>query len=150
MIDVRGTPLIVYNLHPTHPGMTGEGFFRPAYRRREIEELLARAAKEKEPVILAGDFNMTDLTEDYGRIAAQYHDAYRQVGWGMGFTFPDQRYPNALSGAPFNRELPFPPWMRLDYVFYSAPLRAAEAHVWPDSGGSDHRPLWVRLALPAR
>jgi endonuclease/exonuclease/phosphatase (EEP) superfamily protein YafD len=37
--------------------------------------------------------------------------------------------------------------VRLDYVFHNAHVRPLEARVWPDAGGSDHRPVLVRLAL---
>jgi endonuclease/exonuclease/phosphatase family metal-dependent hydrolase len=52
----------------------------------------------------------------------------------MGFTFPVGRRP-------------FPPVVRLDYVFHDDHFRTLSAHVWQDSGGSDHLPVIASLAL---
>ena len=96
--------------------------------------------------MIVGDFNMTDQSDDYWRIAARYRDTYREVGWGMGFTFPDfsmvRAIPGRLSMLNFIR-----PMARIDYVFHNDDFQAVEAHVWPSSGGSDHRPLYAVLAL---
>lgn len=152
VIDLDGTPVALYNAHPVHPFLFhAEGIpgFDPSRRRQEIDVVLGRAAAEAGPVVIAGDFNMTDQTDDYRLITARYGDAYRAAGWGMGFTFPalDTRQARPL---PL-RDLPLPirPLARLDYVFHSEQFQAVEARVWPTSGGSDHRPLLVRLALTA-
>lgn len=129
VLDIGGVPVILYNVHPTHPGMTGAGFFNPAYRSREITDILARMAAENGPVLLMGDFNLTDLSEDYARITDRYQDAYRAAGWGMGPTFP------AI------------PFLRLDYLFFNDRFQAQAAKVWHTSGGSDHHGIVVQLAL---
>jgi vancomycin resistance protein VanJ len=130
-----GASLVLYNTHPVHPFLRERGFFDPSLRAEEINDLLTRAQTETIPVLIAGDFNMTDLTADYQRIAARYGDAYRAVGWGMGFTFPDLGQRLLVA--------------RLDYVFHSPSFVTLEASVLPTSGGSDHRPLFVRFALGA-
>jgi vancomycin resistance protein VanJ len=132
-IETNGAALILYNTHPVHPFLRERGFFDPTLRAAEINDLLTRAEGETDPVLIAGDFNMTDLTADYQRIAVRYGDTYREVGWGMGFTFPDLGQRLLLA--------------RLDYVFHSQQFVALEAHVLTTSGGSDHRPLLVRFAL---
>jgi endonuclease/exonuclease/phosphatase family metal-dependent hydrolase len=40
-----------------------------------------------------------------------------------------------------------PLYQRIDFIFASPAFTVLAARVWPDSGGSDHRPLWARLRL---
>jgi vancomycin resistance protein VanJ len=149
VIDFKGTLITLYNAHPIHPFFTKIGQpFNAELRGQEIDSVLVRAAKDNGPVLIAGDFNMNDQSEDYKRITSRYHDAYREVGWGFGFTFPDFAQVNARPAI-----LPFV-WMRpvarIDYVFHSDHWQAIEARVWPSSGGSDHRPVLAHLALSRR
>ncbi len=132
VIDMDSTPITLYNLHPTHPGMAApDTFFDPRQRSREIGELLTRIHNESGAIMLVGDFNMPDLSDDYARITQHFGDAYRAVGWGMGWTFRSR--------------LPLP-LLRLDYVFYSPHFQPISAAVG-DNGGSDHAALWVEMAL---
>jgi vancomycin resistance protein VanJ len=142
VLDINGTALTVYNMHspPSYP-VWGEGYdIGP--RAQQIGDLLALAEQDSGAVILMGDFNTTDMDENYARITARFADIFREVGWGMGFTNPDTSHENSREG-PF----PWPLYTRLDYVFHNDALQPVEAHVWPTSGGSDHRPLFARLAL---
>jgi len=148
-IILDGPPLTLYNAHPSHPGMVPGAFFDPTYRGIEIRDLLSRAADATGSVILAGDFNLPDLTDDYAAITARYQDAYKEAGWGLGWTFPDATGgpPPQLARLPVGQLVPIFPVLRLDYVFYRGDLRATAAEVWPTSAGSDHRPVRVRFAL---
>ncbi|MBI1277882.1 MAG: hypothetical protein GC179_07120 [Anaerolineaceae bacterium] len=144
-IDFDGTPIIVYNTHPLHPGMGNEGFStRP--RGQEIDVVLELADNDTGPVLIMGDFNMTDQAEDYQRITQQFKDSFREVGSGMGFTFPDL---SDFQSLPAYWPLPIRlfPFLRLDYIFHNAAFRPIKVHVWPTSGGSDHRPVWAEFAL---
>jgi vancomycin resistance protein VanJ len=126
----------LYNVHAVFP-FAANGFVQ---RHEEIVEILERAKSETTPVIIAGDLNMTDQSADYGRIVSDFADTYREVGWGMGFTFPDYRMVNpALSFIPL--------LSRIDYIFHNDDFQPLEAYVWSSSGGSDHRPLRATLAL---
>lgn len=131
-LEIEGKRVALYNAHPIHPFIGGfPNFYRPGDRANEIEVLLTRTAAESIPVLLVGDFNLSDQESLYQQITARFGDAYRQVGWGMGFTFPTIGLPLA----------------RIDYVFHSAAFTPLEARVLPDGGGSDHLPLWVKLGL---
>lgn len=147
-LDIDGTPITLYNAHPTHPGMAGS-FFDPTNRGREIADLLNRAAQDTGIVLLAGDFNMPDQSEDYAEITRQYQDAYHEVGWGMGWTFPDKNggTPGVYNVTSLADLIPIFPILRLDYVFYRGSIQALQAEVWPTSGTSDHHPLWVQLEI---
>ena len=142
-LEVAGTPVTLYNTHPVQP-LHQHGF---AHRGEEISDLLARVADESGPVVIAGDFNMSDQSDDYWRLATRYQDAYRMAGWGLGFTFPAEiPYFGGGNYAPAFFDL-IPPLVRLDYVFYNASFTAVMAQVGAESGGSDHLPLQVELAL---
>ena len=60
------------------------------------------------------------------------HDSFREAAIGLGATWPA----NAA---------PWPPLLRLDYVWHSDGLRAVSAETGPHLG-SDHLPLVVTLA----
>lgn len=145
VIEWEGVPITVYNLHPIHPGLVDGRLYDEAPRGQEIEIALERAHKESGPLIWMGDFNMCDESDDYDRIRQHFRDAYRDAGRGLGLTFPDLTTPQARDGNSY----PVLPVLliRLDYVFINAWWAAAEAKVWPTSGGSDHRPVWARLIL---
>jgi vancomycin resistance protein VanJ len=144
-VDLSGTTITVYNFHTLRPVMRGLSFDDQS-RRIDVTDLLDRTEKDSGPILAVGDFNMTDQTEDYHRITAQFSDTYREVGSGMGFTFPDAD-PVTPTTQKIRRLIQFPLLLRLDYVFHNDAFQPVEAVVWPDSGGSDHHPLFVRLAL---
>jgi vancomycin resistance protein VanJ len=141
VVDVNGERVTLYNTHPPIPVMA-LGSSSVAQRSLEIQDVLRRAEGDDGPLILIGDFNATDQSADYWHVASRYTDAYRAVGWGMGFTFPE--FAIARPSLEF-----LPPLARIDYVFHNEAFQAVEARVWPESGGSDHRPLYVELALIA-
>jgi endonuclease/exonuclease/phosphatase (EEP) superfamily protein YafD len=135
VINVAGAYLVVYNVHPSHPGMSGS-FFDPSTRSADISRLLGSAAGERLPVLFMGDFNMPELSDDYKHITMDFGDSYGQVGRGLGWTFP---YIGTMRWLP--------PFLRLDYVFFSSRFVPVSAQVWHSSGGSDHYPLWVSFAF---
>ncbi len=143
-LDIAGQPVVIYNFHaPPNVPIFGQPVdLEP--RRDQIADLLVRAGQHEGPVLLLGDFNTHDLDANYAAISQTYRDAYREVGWGLGYTNPENSYPQA-------RESPLwlPPYQRIDYIFFNRWFIALEAQVWPDSGGSDHLPLWATLALPS-
>jgi vancomycin resistance protein VanJ len=141
-LSAQDQTIVLYNFHaPPSAPIFRQGFnFRP--RAQQIQMLLDLAAQEDGPLLLLGDFNTGELNENYERITARYSDVWRQVGWGMGFTNPDWSHENSHEGPAF-----FPLHNRIDYMFHDSAFQAVEARVWPESGGSDHRPLWARLAL---
>lgn len=145
-LSAHGVQIALYNVHPVHPGMVGKLFdARP--RQWEIDQIMARLAAERRSVLLLGDFNLTDQADAYRQITARYYDVFRRVGAGMGYTFPAWRYPQArdlTNGLPLGW---LPPLFRIDYAFASEGIQALQARVLPDSGGSDHLPLWIEVAI---
>jgi vancomycin resistance protein VanJ len=141
-ITANGLSMVLYNTHPVHPFLLKQGIlFTMQPHRNEVDEVLRRVANDTDPVIVAGDFNMSDQVDDYTRITQHLEDTYREAGWGLGFTFPDF---SARQAQPFHTPLLEKfgrPVARIDFIFHSNDLQALSAQVWPTSGGSDHRPV---------
>jgi vancomycin resistance protein VanJ len=136
--DLDGTAITLYNVHAAYP-FGGRLRFNGQPRTRDVNEVLERAVQERGSVLIVGDFNMTDMSADYGRITAVYADTYREIGQGMGFSFPAHSTVFGLRNVP--------PLARIDYIFHSQHFAAVEAHVGSDAAGSDHLPLFASLAL---
>jgi endonuclease/exonuclease/phosphatase (EEP) superfamily protein YafD len=143
VLDVGGAPVRVIVAHPEPPGVSwldGElplpiGLHDDRVQA-ELADVARRAAGSSVPVLFAGDFNMTDQSRTYRALARVLDDAYREAGWGFGFTFPFELRVNG-------RQVPGP-FARLDYVFHSDGLcpQWARVHCRP---GSDHCALVVRF-----
>ena len=100
----------------------------PAYEstfRRQLEFVarLSRAAeREADPVVIAGDFNMSDRQLGYRRMTSVFRDATR-TGWAA------DTYDHAVWRLLF---------MRIDYVFVEQDWCAAAAERFTVPG-SDHQ-----------
>ncbi|NQE38430.1 endonuclease/exonuclease/phosphatase family protein [Microcoleus asticus] len=76
IIKFNGQEVVIYNMQATGPWLKISkkfGFIKiPVYkydkRSPEIQDLVQRVERETLPVIVAGDFNMTDETQDYDRV----------------------------------------------------------------------------------
>ena len=146
VLDLRGVPLTLYNTHPVHPFRLREGeLFNSEGHRQEVNVVLSRVEHDHGAIIIAGDFNMSDQSSAYLRIRQRFNDAYRESGWGLGFTFPDFSHANAMTVDAPLLAIFIRPMARIDYVFHSADLVARSARVLADSGGSDHRPVLVEF-----
>lgn len=133
---------VLYNVHPSPPGgLRNLRGFQPRYRRDEIDVILAHTENEKLPIVMVGDFNLTDRTADYYQITAHFDDAFREAGFGPRATFPD------LGGIARPLGGPWFGLLRLDYVFHSHEIQALNVRVIPDAAGSDHRPVLAQLAF---
>jgi len=131
----NGTQIIIYNVHPTHPGMAVDGqFFNPEFRSREIAALLDRTSSETLPLLMVGDFNMPDFSADYRAVRTQFDDAFRNSGYGFGWSFP-------IAGS---QNLPF---LRLDYIFYTGSFIPQNVEVRRQITGSDHNGVYADLLI---
>jgi endonuclease/exonuclease/phosphatase family metal-dependent hydrolase len=125
------------------------GFIRiPVYkydkRSPEVQDLVQRVERETLPVIVAGDFNMTDETQDYDRVQKVMQDAFRKSGWGFGFTWPHGWELKFLVKRS-NRRLNYPV-CRIDYIWYSKHWGAKSSSVL-EATESDHLPIAAELIL---
>ncbi len=137
-VDVDGSPLQVASLHLISPcpgcgpSVLERLELEDDVRRAEIGAVLAVLDPDV-PVVLGGDLNSGDRSTAYRQlVAAGFSDPQRDVGSGMGFTWPaDGRF--------------VPPIFRIDWVLTRG---TTSIDAWVvDAGGSDHRAVVVDLAL---
>jgi endonuclease/exonuclease/phosphatase (EEP) superfamily protein YafD len=154
-IDAAGTHITLVNIHArsTSLGYGGNLRISPASieasireREQQMQALAAFVAAQRGPLIVAGDFNTGDQSRAYGMVARVLNDAWREVGHGLGHTFPGSATPG--SSRPSVAGVRLPMWLvRIDYIFYSEHWQAREAEIGPWDGVSDHRPVVARLVL---
>jgi len=147
LLDVDGTRVHLLNVHLQPPRLVGQlkgdsTLFVPVgvsieIQDRELARLLEELDRLEGKVVVAGDFNMTDQSAGYRKLAQRLVDAHREAGWGFGHTFPDGEV----------RSIPTPfPIVRIDYVFHSSGIAAQRVYVG-NRGGPNHRYLVSKLAL---
>ncbi|MFB0547134.1 MAG: endonuclease/exonuclease/phosphatase family protein [Anaerolineae bacterium] len=147
LVEVDGWLLRLLNVHampvPFSSITETIEYITWSFRKREaqIETLMRYLEGRHEPVIVVGDFNVTDQNAAYSYLTKHLTDAYRAAGWGFGHTFPAP--PRRLWSLP----VMFLP-LRIDYIFHSPDMVALSAHVGPPDG-SDHQPVVARLAFRA-
>ena len=127
----------------TAPPRFANGFNTNA-RTEGITQLLIDLGSEQSqmPLIIMGDFNMSDKTGDYRRMNNGFTDAYRATSTGFGTTF---EYFGAL-GLSW-----IPTYVRLDYIFLRdgvvsnqlVPIGSAVLR----TGQSDHLPVIADLVI---
>ena len=126
----------VWNIHPIPPFL-----IPPEQYDAQISALAADIAREKGPLIVAGDLNATDQSEAYRKINRYLTDAYWEAGWGVGFSYPAPPYTFMDSGFQVG-----PVW-RIDHIFHSEEFIPTNAYILKDSGGSDHFPIVAEFSL---
>ncbi|MBN1659966.1 MAG: endonuclease/exonuclease/phosphatase family protein [Anaerolineae bacterium] len=127
---VDGREVTVLNAHPRSPAGSPSGL-AVVHHADDVRDLVARIDAIDDPLVVAGDLNLTDRHPAHYALAGRLRDAQAEVGRGMGFTF------RPLRGGPAM-------W-RIDYVLHSAEMVALDVEMG-DYGGSDHRAVIARLA----
>jgi vancomycin resistance protein VanJ len=86
---------VIYNMQATGPWFKRDKIWRfltiPVYKYSphspETQNLVQRVEREIMPVIVAGNFNMTDETQDYYRVQKVMQDSFRKSGFAFGLTW---------------------------------------------------------------
>lgn len=152
VIQVNDQQIAIYNVHlafpietPRLPFSLGSRYVQYVFgyndreRNDQIDRLLKLLEDEPLPFIVGGDFNTSDQTPTYSRLAEQMTDSYREVGRGFGGSWPVVAARGGLPGF-------VPPLVRIDYIWHSDGLEAVNA--WRGEFiGSDHMPMHAVLAL---
>ncbi|MCU0492273.1 MAG: endonuclease/exonuclease/phosphatase family protein [Chloroflexaceae bacterium] len=140
-LDMRGTPVTLLNVHLEAPHVDlgwSDGWLRlpevrtydATQREWEAGQLFQLVDGTAGPLVLLGDFNLSDREPLYHAFDARLHDSFRETSWGPGYTFPNQ--PQRFSG------LPTPlPLVRIDYIWSGGGLSPTHARV-SCAGSSDH------------
>ncbi len=133
VLETPSGPLRVYNVHPFSPrhALFGdhEADKNITNREAQIEAAVWSARNDGPPFIIAGDTNLPPGSAIGRRHLGGLTDAFDEVGFGFGYTFPAKR-----------------PWMRIDRAFADERIRFLDARVGP-RGASDHRPVFVDFEL---
>lgn len=137
-LDVDGQPLQVSSVHLISPC---PGCGPSVLERLELEDDVRRAEigallevlDPEVPAVVGGDLNSSDRSTAYRRLVdAGFTDPQRDVGSGMGFTWPaDGRV--------------LPPVVRIDWILARG-LTPVSAFV-ADAPAGDHRPVVVDVAF---
>lgn len=128
------TLFAIYNTHPWPP-LAWEPEYHDQSHRVALQDVAERAFAEELPVLLVGDFNMTDNFKEYDLLSSRFTDSYLQAGRGIGYTFPNYKFE------------PLPPILRLDYIWHSNHFESIDSQVWSHHGQSDHSPVITNLIL---
>jgi len=152
IIKFNEQEVVIYNMQATGPWLKLSKKWRflkiPVYkydkRSPEIQDLVQRVERETLPVIVAGDFNMTDETQDYDRVQKVMQDSFRKSGFGFGFTWPHGWELKFLVKSS-NWRLNYPVF-RIDYIWYSKHWGAKSSSVL-EATESDHLPIAAELIL---
>ena len=152
IIKFKQQEIVIYNMQATGPWLRISKKLRflkiPVYkygkRSPEIQDLVQRLEQETLPVIVAGDFNMTDETQDYYNVQKVMQDSFRKSGWGFGFTWPHGWELKFLVKSS-NWKLNYP-LCRIDYIWYSKHWGAKSSSVL-EATESDHLPVAAELIL---
>jgi vancomycin resistance protein VanJ len=133
-LDVAGRAVDVVTVHPLPAVIGGLGVipveYDPSRRdaafrtiRTVVDPLLASGA----PLVLAGDFNVTDREPGYGDVSAGLRDAFAEAGVGLGATWR----PSSVEWLPFGL-------LRIDHLFSSPGVRPTAYRVDCSPRASDH------------
>ena len=128
LVQVNGQPVRFFALHTHWPVLPELARARDA----SLQAAARLARSESVPVVLLGDLNLTPDAPAFHRLVDE--SGLRDVMQGRGWR------PTWLAGF-------WPLALRIDHVFASPGLCVEQAEVGPDVG-SDHRPVFARLALP--
>lgn len=135
VVNVGGQRIAVYVAHFNKPHIVPQHLLYDAAEREAAVRLVVEAIQaEALPAILMCDCNLTDLTGAYAHLDSVLVDAWRQAGFGMGFTAP-------------TRESGLFPIARVDYIWHTADLETLAVQVHPTGAGSDHHPLIADLGI---
>lgn len=124
-VDAPGMPFVLYVVHALNP-LRDTSF---ADQRRFTDELLAAIDGERRPVVIAGDFNMSDRVVSYRVMDDALSDAMRAGSAGRT-TYVAGWWTATL--------------LRIDHVFVVPEWCAADAGTF-ETAGSDHRGLQVAV-----
>jgi vancomycin resistance protein VanJ len=129
-VDAPGGRMIVYLVHLVRPHLGPRRIIRVRRQmraqQRERDALVASARTETAPVVLAGDFNTSDRSHGYRRLAGRFRDAMRAERAGPTYVAPLWR----------------PLLLRIDHVFVPRDWCSTAAARF-SLHGSDHRGITV-------
>ncbi len=144
-LRVNDQSVTLLNVHPPTPfgnDLPEEAFlsttrsYDASVRNDNLAGILEQADETQNPVVILGDFNLSDFEAAYRDFAAEFENVYRAAEGGFGFTFPA------------NRDVPPFPFIRIDHIWVSEGMTPLRAGTDCQETGSDHCLVWGEVALP--
>jgi endonuclease/exonuclease/phosphatase (EEP) superfamily protein YafD len=156
-ITTPAGPIVLFNVHPISPrdgleSVRGDGLRQQllrgdlfntrartqvaqntSLRLAQLQAIVASAHESADPVIIAGDTNLPDLSWAFAHWLGDYSDGFSAAGTGFGYSFPSPRNP----------------WMRIDRIIADERFRFREFRVI-NSYISDHFAVMADLELTPR
>lgn len=134
VVETPEGPLGIYDVHPYSPRHAlfgGDQAKGPnvAFREQQIGGAVEAARANGSPFIIVGDTNLPEPSPIARRWLSGLTDAFADVGFGFGYTFPAKH-----------------PWMRIDRAFSDDAVRFLDVRVGA-LGQSDHRSLTVDFEI---
>jgi endonuclease/exonuclease/phosphatase (EEP) superfamily protein YafD len=130
----NGQQWVLYNIHTLPPRKMGY----VVEQRRQFRDLKERFKDEKYPVLLCGDFNWTEHTSFHkGLLDMGFKEGHTEVGVGHGGTWPVLGIGRYIPG------------IRLDHMYALRGISFLE-HCSGYGQGSDHRPIFAKVAIESR
>ncbi|WP_164103423.1 endonuclease/exonuclease/phosphatase family protein [Candidatus Laterigemmans baculatus] len=135
-LDMGGQPAVLIATHPPAPldSKTWEN------RNEHLQELAQYVGGRAEPVLVAGDLNITMWSPHFDELVEQADLSDTRDGFGLHPTFPASRW---------GLDLPWPLRVPLDHVLATEEWTTLSCRAGPNVG-SDHLPLIVDVALRKR
>jgi endonuclease/exonuclease/phosphatase family metal-dependent hydrolase len=144
-LELHGTPLRVLNAHPL-PGTIRTATplrlpydFDPSRRDADITALRAwiePAISRRDPILVLGDYNVTDREPAYRTLATGLRDAHLAVGNGSGASWRPERF----------KELPIA-LLRIDYLLSAGGVTPLTVSTDCTPRGGDHCILTGSFAI---
>lgn len=130
-VDWQGSPMTVLGVHLNWP----LGPRNSQYRNEELAGVVAFSKQQREPLIVAGDFNLTPWSQYFSGALEESGLQDSALGFGLARSWPSQFAPLG---------------MRIDHCLSSREWQSVHFEVGP-SLGSDHLPIVADLSLrPAK
>ena len=126
-VDWRGSPVTVLGVHLNWP----LGPRNSRFRNEELAGVVEFSKSQREPLIVAGDFNLTPWSEYFTSALEESGLRDAALGFGLGRTWPAQFAPLGI---------------RIDHCLVSRHWNSARVETGPWLG-SDHLPVIADLAL---
>lgn len=135
--------LTVVNVHTFRPDTFRGGCrqpwcynaqFRDSFITYVRQEVARPFLQKDEPLLLVGDFNVTDREPPYHELTGELQDAFRATGFGPANTW-----------GPFSLLGRYLPILKIDHMFSSPQVRPLRASVECIPRSSDHCPIRGRF-----
>lgn len=139
ILHFNGKDITIVNVHLHFSGISrvrragGLDFYRlydTSGRVEQAQALLQESQKASAGLIMLGDHNTGDREPGYQILDADLHDAFAETGWGLGFTFPNNKRMGPIT-------IPVP-LVRIDYIWSKGGITPLSAQVDCHVAGSDH------------